>query len=109
VAHVAPLGNDQTPEMNSTAAPWTTSASAGIGRGRPFAPQPTATLSVWKDAAFLHYRAANILLQITVWLFSHGLLPTSALEGALRLSSRLKDRGAYFHAQLRWRRLRDRL
>ena len=106
---MAPLGNDQTPEMNSSAAPWTTPASPGIGRGRPFAPRPPATLAVWKDAAFLHYRAANVLLQITLWLYSRGLLPKSALAGALHLSSRLKDRGAYFHAQVRWRRLRARL
>ena len=104
---MSPLGNDQKPDMTSTAAPWTTPASHRIDRQPSFA--PTGAFAVWKDAAFLHYRTANVLLQITVWLFSRGLLPTSALEGALRLSSRLKDRGAYFHAQLRWRRLRDRL
>jgi len=81
---VAPLGNDQTQKEPST-------------------------LAVWKDAAFLHYRAANILLQIAVGLFRFGLLPRSALSVALRLSSRLQDRGAYFHAQERWRRLRARL
>ena len=108
MARVAPLGNDQTPEMNSHAAPWTTPASPRPDR-RPSAPRLPAPLAVWKDVAFLHYRAANILLQITVWLFTHGLLPKSALEGALHLSSRLKDRGAYFHAQVRWRRLRTRL
>jgi len=66
-------------------------------------------LAVWKDAAFLHYRAANLLLRIAVALFRLGLLPKSALSAALSLSSRLQDRGAYFHAQARWRRLRARL
>ena len=109
MAHVAQHGNDQNPKMNSSATPWTTPASLRVDRRHTFAPHPPAGLAVWKDAAFLHYRAANLLLQITVWLFGRGLLPASALEGALRLSSRLKDRGAYFHAQVRWRRLRTRL
>jgi hypothetical protein len=72
-------------------------------------PKIPGALAVWKDAAFLHYRAANILLQVAVGLFRLGLLPKSALSVALRLSSRLQDRGAYFHAQERWRRLRARL
>jgi hypothetical protein len=107
VAHVAPISDDQSPNMTSTAEPWTTPAPLQGGRGQSVGLHPSPT--VWTDAAFLHYRAANILLQLTVWLFSHGLAPRSALEGALALSSHLKDRGAYFHAQLRWRRLRDRL
>ena len=95
--------------MTSRAAPWSAPASAPIDPRDPFALQPPPTLAVWKDAAFLHYRAANILLQVTVWLFGRGLLPMFALSAALRLAGRLKDRGAYFHAQVRWRRLRARL
>jgi hypothetical protein len=109
VARVAPLGKDQIPQMNSRAAPWTIPVSLGIDPQHSAARQPPVTLAVWKDAAFLHYRAANILLQVTVGLFRCGLLPASALAAALRLASRLKDRGAYFHAQVRWRRLRARL
>ncbi len=81
---MATLGDDQTPKM-------------------------PGALAVWKDAAFLHYRAANILLQIAIGLFRCRLLPRPALSVALRLSSRLQDRGAYFHAQARWRHLRTRL
>ena len=106
---MAPRSDDQTPKMNTSAAPWTTPIPLRIERSHATAPQSSGALLVWKDAALLHYRAANILLQVAVWLFSCRLLPTSALEGALRLSSRLKDRGAYFHAQVRWRRLRARL
>ena len=106
MARVAPLGNDPTPEMNSRAAPWTTPTSHGFDlETHPI----SIPLAIWRDRAFLHYRAANIVLRLGLWLFSHGLAPRSALAGALRLSSRLKDRGAYFHAQLRWRRLRTRL
>ena len=108
MAHVAPSRDDQNPNMTSTAEPWTTPASLRVDRQQcPL--RPSATLEIWKDSAFLHYRAANIVLRMTLWLFSHGLAPRSALAGALRLSSHLKDRGAYFHAQARWRRLRARL
>jgi hypothetical protein len=103
---VAPFADDQTRKMTSRAAPWTTPTSLGVDREAQHTSIPFA---IWQDRAFLHYRAANVVLRITLWLFSHGLAPRSALAGALRLSSRLKDRGAYFHAQLRWRRLRTRL
>jgi hypothetical protein len=108
VAHVAPLRDDQNPHMTSTAEPWTTPASVRFARPRS-AVGSSAPVAIWKDRAFLHYRAANILLRMTLWLFSHGLAPRAALSGALSLSSDLKDRGAYFHAQARWRRLRTRL
>jgi hypothetical protein len=91
--------------MTSRAESWT---SLRVDRQRPALRSSTA-LALCKDRAFLHYRAANILLRMTLWLFSQRLLPRPALIGALRLSTRLKDRGAYFHAQLRWRRLRARL
>src|SRR5271167_256774 len=108
MARVAPLRDDQNPNMTSTAEPWTTPASL-LGDHRRSALQSSQTLALWKDRAFLNYRAANVLLRITLWLFSHGLAPRSALSCALSLSSHLKDRGAYFHAQARWRRLRARL
>jgi hypothetical protein len=109
VAHVAPISDDQNPKMTSTAEPWSTPVSLQGDRWPSVGLPPSPSASIWTDAAFLHYRAANVLLRITVWLFSHRLAPRSVLEGALTLSSHLKDRGAYFHAQLRWRRLRDRL
>jgi hypothetical protein len=106
---VAPLGNDKNRKMNTLVAPWTTLDTLRTDRVDSAEPQQTDAPAVWKDAAFLHYRAANILLQVMVWLFSHRLAPASALEGALRLSSRLQDRAAYLHAQAHCRRLRARL
>jgi hypothetical protein len=74
-------------------------------RSRQFAPTLTIVLAKWRDLPFLHFRAANMILQASITLFRARLLPRSMLPAALRLANRLANRGAEQQARLLRRRI----